>query len=65
MFAGIQSLVERFEGNTRGGGTNHCHRLPHDVEINAVLQTRLYSVHTLIHPRDRAHELRSLFNYTQ
>jgi predicted CopG family antitoxin len=44
------------------GGESLCHRLPHDVEINDVLQTRLYSVHTLIQPTDRAHEPRSLFN---
>ena len=37
------------------GGESPCHRLPHDVEINDALQTRLYSVHTLIQPTDRAH----------
>ena len=50
MFAVPQSLGERFEGEGGGykGGESLCHRLPHDVEINDVLQTRLYSVHTLI-----------------
>jgi hypothetical protein len=64
VFAVVQSLLEGFEEDLEGG-ESVCHRLPHDVEINDVLQTRLYSVHTLIRQTDRAHEPRSLFNYVQ
>jgi hypothetical protein len=41
-----------------GGGGAQCvtaGRLPHDVKINGLLQTRRYSVRTLIHPADREH----------